>query len=51
VDYESMGHAILKLLTDSALRKRMGKRSREIAKDYTWSKAAKRMIAIYEELI
>ena len=51
VDYENMGGAILKLLRNKELRKRMGGRSREIALDYSWSKAAKRMIAIYEELV
>ena len=51
VDYDNMGDAILKLLRDKKLRSRMGQRSREIARDYSWSSAAKRMISIYEELI
>lgn len=51
VDYENMGEAILKLLRDKDLRVRMGDSSRKMAQDYTWSSAAKRMIAIYEELI
>jgi glycosyltransferase involved in cell wall biosynthesis len=51
VDYENMGEAIVRLLKDKDLRKRMGIRSREIATNYSWSSAAKRMIAIYEELV
>ena len=51
VDYDNMGEAILKLLKDKKLRGLMGHRSREIARDYSWSSAAKRMISIYEELI
>jgi len=51
VDYENMGEAIVKLLKDKNLRKQMGIRSREIAKNYSWSSAAKRMITIYEELV
>ena len=51
VDYENMGKAILKLLRDKELRCRMGARSRNMAINYSWSSAAKRMIAIYEELV
>jgi glycosyltransferase involved in cell wall biosynthesis len=51
VDHDNMYDAILKLLRDKGLRTRMGRRSREIARDYSWSSAAKRMISVYEELI
>jgi glycosyltransferase involved in cell wall biosynthesis len=51
VDHKDMKEAIVKLLNDNDLRKRMGLRSREIAENYSWSSAAKRMIAIYEELV
>jgi glycosyltransferase involved in cell wall biosynthesis len=51
VDYKNMKESIVRLLRDDELRKRMGRRSREMAGDYSWSSAAKRMIAIYEELV
>jgi glycosyltransferase involved in cell wall biosynthesis len=51
VDHEGMGDALLKLLRDEDLRKSMGRRSREIGRDYSWSDAAKRIIKVYDELI
>jgi len=51
VDYKNMGKAIVKLLRDHKLRRQMGLRSREIATNYSWDRAAQRMIAIYEELV
>ncbi len=51
VDHEHMKEAILGLLRDGSQRKQFGSRSRQIANNYTWESAAKRMIEIYRELV
>jgi glycosyltransferase involved in cell wall biosynthesis len=51
VNYDNIGEAVIRLLVDESLRKRMGTRSREMAKSYTWEDVARKMIAIYKELV
>lgn len=51
VDHEHMKAVILQLLGDELKRKRFGSRSRQIAYNFTWEGAAKRMIEIYKELV
>lgn len=51
VDHEHMKEAILGFLRDGSQRKLFGSRSRQIANNYTWESAAKRMIEIYRELV
>ncbi|UCF07804.1 MAG: glycosyltransferase family 4 protein [Thermoplasmata archaeon] len=51
VDHDQMKEVILGLLRDGSHRKEFGSRSRQIAYNYTWESAAKRMVEIYQELV
>ncbi|MCD7736333.1 MAG: glycosyltransferase family 4 protein [Lachnospiraceae bacterium] len=49
-DYEKLSHIIARLESDPALREQMGKRGREIAREYDSSRVDERMWRIYEGL-
>lgn len=50
-DVEGLVDKITKLLTDDKLRGEMGKRAKEKAREYDWTKIAKRTFEIYQEVI
>jgi len=46
---QRLAKAIIKLLTQPALRKKLGQASRQTVKQHTWSKTAKEYIRLYEK--
>ncbi len=48
---ESLADNIIKLLTDDNLRKKFGKNAHKFSKQFTWDKAAKMHLKVYEKLI
>jgi glycosyltransferase involved in cell wall biosynthesis len=52
VDYETMSDAIIKLLNDKKLRKKMGRRGRKfVEENYSWRKIARDIIKVYESVM
>ncbi|MBT9164999.1 MAG: Mannosylfructose-phosphate synthase [candidate division WS2 bacterium] len=49
-DFKEIGDAVYKLLTNNALREEFIKRGLERVKAFTWEKAAKEALAVYEEV-
>lgn len=50
-DIESLADAIIRIIQDDNLRKKMGKNGRKIAEKYSWKNIADRMEKIYIELL
>lgn len=50
-DVLGLSEAIAKLIEDPSLRKKMGRQGRRSAKKYTWDKAAKRTLQLYERAL
>lgn len=47
---KALTNGILTLLSDEDLRRKLGERGKEIAKDYSWEISAKKQVELYEEL-
>jgi glycosyltransferase involved in cell wall biosynthesis len=50
-DSQSLAQAIISLINDRVLRKRMGKQSKEIVSQYTWKSIAEQYIELYQQSI
>jgi glycosyltransferase involved in cell wall biosynthesis len=51
-DARALAGAILRLLKDPELRRKMGKNARDrVLKLFTWEKAARQMVEVYQEAI
>lgn len=50
-DIEGMGEAILKLMKDETLRKKMGEEAKKVADTYSEEKVMKKWVQLYEETI
>ncbi len=50
-DVKDLAHAIIKLLKDKKLRKRIGENAYRLAKKYTWKKAANETIEVFKEVV
>jgi len=50
-DSEKLAKAIICLLKNESLRKKLGRNAEERAKEYTWEKTAERIVKIYENLL
>jgi glycosyltransferase involved in cell wall biosynthesis len=51
-DPDSLAAAIKRLLADELLRKKMGEAGRErVERNFTWEKAAKQTLEVYQELL
>ncbi len=46
-DPQALADAICALLEDQGLARRLGRRGKELARDYSWSKIAERYVAVY----
>jgi phosphatidylinositol alpha-mannosyltransferase len=50
-DKEALTRAIVELLEDEPRRRRLGERARQAAEPYSWTKIARRLVSIYEDLM
>ena len=50
-DIDAMAKAVIRLLRDEALRIRLGERSLEWSKEFTWQKAAEKVEAVIEDVL
>jgi phosphatidylinositol alpha-mannosyltransferase len=50
-DQEALGAALVELLEDEPRRQRLGERARQAAEPYSWTKIARRLVSIYEDLM
>ncbi len=51
-DADALAKAISRLLADDLLRKKMGEAARRrVESHFTWEEAAKKTVAVYEELL
>jgi phosphatidyl-myo-inositol alpha-mannosyltransferase len=50
-DEEALGTALVELLEDEPRRRRLGERARQAAEPYSWTKIARRLVSIYEDLM
>jgi phosphatidylinositol alpha-mannosyltransferase len=50
-DSEALGRALIELLEDEPRRRALGEGARKVAVDYSWEPIARRLLAIYEELV
>ncbi len=50
-DQEALGAALVELLGDEPRRRRLGERARQAAEPYSWTKIARRLVAVYEDLM
>jgi alpha-maltose-1-phosphate synthase len=50
-DEAALANAIVRILTDDPLKRKMGEGSREIAKELSWESVAKKSIGLYREML
>ena len=50
-DAEALAAAIVDLLGDEPRRRQLGERARRAAEPYSWTKIARRLVSIYEDLM
>jgi phosphatidyl-myo-inositol alpha-mannosyltransferase len=50
-DSEAVGTALIELLEDEPRRQALGEAARKVAEDYSWEPIARRLLAIYQELV
>jgi phosphatidylinositol alpha-mannosyltransferase len=50
-DEEALATALTELLEDEPRRQRLGERARQAAEPYSWTKIARRLVSIYEDLM
>jgi glycosyltransferase involved in cell wall biosynthesis len=51
-DVDALGDALLKLLTDKAIREKMGSNGRRfVSENYTWDICAQKMLTVYLETL
>jgi glycosyltransferase involved in cell wall biosynthesis len=50
-DAAALGAAMIRLVEDKALRRRLGTQARDWARDYTWDRIAERQLAYYEQVL
>jgi phosphatidylinositol alpha-mannosyltransferase len=48
---QALGTALIELLGDEPRRHALGEGARKVAEDYSWEPIARRLLAIYEELV
>jgi len=50
-NFEELLNAILRILGDSTLRRRLGNRARDVAEGHSWEKMSGRLISVYESVV
>jgi phosphatidylinositol alpha-mannosyltransferase len=50
-DSRALGTALIELLDDEPRRQALGEGARKVAEDYSWEPIARRLLAIYQELV
>jgi phosphatidylinositol alpha-mannosyltransferase len=50
-DADALASAVVELLEDETRRRRLGRRARQTAARYSWTRIAQRLVSIYEDLV